>query len=200
MTQIIDNIKKTNDIHLALNYTLSKLEKSIHERNNNLNILSLATIDLEQKPQVRKIVLREFNQRTLRVRFHTDKRSQKFNEIKKNNNISLLGYDFDDRFQIRIEAKADTSLPKKDLKDIWNNMNSNSKECYSIKNFPGENIKSLDHILYYEDSYKMKSFNNFIAIESKIETLDLLFLHHKGHIRAKFTNLNDNLIGNWVAP
>ena len=50
----------------------------------------------------RIVVLRKFNESNLKLNFHTDFRSPKIVNLKKNNNSSFLFYDFKLKIQLRI--------------------------------------------------------------------------------------------------
>ena len=78
-------------------------------------VLQLATTGLDGAPKVRCVILRGVDAERGAVSFFTDARSAKIEEIRHQPRVSLLGYDADAGFQIRLEGKAtmDTEGPEK---------------------------------------------------------------------------------------
>ena len=78
-------------------------------------VLQLATSGLDGAPKVRSVILRRVDAERGAVSFFTDVRSAKIEEIRHQPRVSLLGYDADAGFQMRLEGKAtiDTEGPEK---------------------------------------------------------------------------------------
>ena len=93
MSDIYKSIRENDDLDLALNHALTKIRTAIEGRDDDLHILNLVTIDEKNIPNTRNVVIRDFSEENLTIRFHTDKRSSKISDIKNNNKISLLGYE-----------------------------------------------------------------------------------------------------------
>lgn len=200
MNQLIKKIKDKKDTSFALDYAFTKLAEGVKNRKSHLHLLNLGTVSKDGKPQTRTIVLRYFDSERKIIRFHTDMRSKKIDEIKNNNSISLLGYDNIDKLQIRMECEAKINYSEDFLSDIWSKMNINSKECYSIKKPPGSIINAPQDIDFYSRNIIPKSFENFIVVICNIKNIDLLYLHNEGHIRANYRLINKQFVGNWVIP
>jgi len=147
------------------------------------------------------VVIRDFSKDELTVRFHTDKRSKKISDILNNKNINLLSYDRVDKLQIRINAKAKSINSEEFLLDIWNAMYPMSRECYRVIESPGNEIASLNDIKFEkEDEEGINGFDNFSAILCDINSIEILYLHHAGHLRANYKNNNGKLVGKWIVP
>ena len=85
--------------------------------------------------------------------------------------------------------------------DIWQKMYPMSRECYRVSKSPGEEIKSLSEIKFDEDNESnLIGFDNFVAVECNIKSLEILYLSHVTHIRAKYKNNNGVLKGEWIVP
>jgi pyridoxamine 5'-phosphate oxidase len=78
-------------------------------------VLQLATSGLDGGPKVRGVILRSADAEQGAVSFFTDLRSAKVEEMRHQPRVSLIGYDADAGFQIRLEGKAsiDTEGPEK---------------------------------------------------------------------------------------
>ena len=201
MSEIYKSIRENDDLDLALNHALTKIRTAIEGRDDDLHILNLVTIDEKNIPNTRNVVIRNFSEENLTIRFHTDKRSSKISEIKNNNKISLLGYERKDRLQIRFDAEATIIDSDEFLLDIWKSMYPMSRECYRVIESPGSKIKSLEDIKFEEDDDQgLNGFENFVAVSCDIQSIEVLYLHHEGNLRASYINNNGKLNGEWIVP
>ena len=64
------------------------------------------------------------------LNIHSDLRSEKINQIEKNNNVSCLFYDDKKKIQIRING---TGKIEKSYQPSWNKLTNWSKRCYLSK-------------------------------------------------------------------
>ena len=201
MSEIYKSIRESDNLDLALNYALTKITNAIEGRDDDLHILNLVTVDEKNIPNTRNVVIRDFSEENLNIRFHTDKRSTKISDIKNNNKISLLGYERKDKLQIRFDAEATIIDSDEFLLDIWKGMYPMSRECYRVIESPGSKIKSLEDIKFEEDDDQgLNGFENFIAVSCDIQIIEVLYLHNAGHLRASYTNNNGKLNGEWIVP
>ena len=185
----------------SLNFVLETLEQGAIKRNHDFHLLVLGTIDKDNNPQTRNVVLRKVNISQSLIRFHTDKRSNKIFDIQNNNLVSLLGYDKSNKLQIRIMAKAQIENSQEILSDIWSNMYPMSRECYRVNDAPGKIVSSKDDVFFEEEGAdKMNGFENFTIVNCYIESIETLFLHSSGHLRAKYQNENNQFTGQWLVP
>ena len=195
MSREIPDDHPSLDLKKALNFVLSTLEKGVTERGHDFHLLVLGTLDEENNPQTRNVVLRKVDLSQSLLRFHTDKRSNKILDIKNNNSISLLGYDKSNKLQVRIMARAEIESSQETLLDIWSDMYPMSRECYRVNDAPGKAVSSKD-----EGADKMNGFENFTIVNCYIDSIETLFLHSSGHLRAKYQNENNQFTGQWLVP
>ena len=199
--EIIEKIRSNNDLDLALEYALNKLRKAVKKRNDDLHLLNVVTIGDNNKPNSRNVVLRNFSIENLTIRFHTDKRSSKIKDIEKNEAICLIGYDKKAKLQIRIDADAYIIKDEEILLDIWKKMYPMSRECYRVLKSPGGKIATLSDIKFADDDESnLVGFDNFTAVKCDIKSLEILYLSHQAHIRAKYLNTEGILNGEWIIP
>ena len=199
--EIIKKIRETESLDLALENALNKLKRAVKKRNDDLHLLNVVTINNQNKPSARNVVLRDFSIENLTIRFHTDKRSSKIDDILENKAICLIGYDKKAKLQIRIDADAYLIDDEEALKDIWKKMYPMSRECYRVSRSPGDRIDSLSEVEFDEDKENnLIGFDNFTAIQCHIKTIEVLYLSHIAHIRAKYNNINGILKGEWIIP
>jgi pyridoxamine 5'-phosphate oxidase len=199
--EIVKRIKESDSLELALEYALNKLQKAVKKRNDDLHLLNVVTVDEQNRPNTRNVVLRDFSIENLTLRFHTDKRSSKIIDIKLNKDICLIGYDKRAKLQIRMDAEAYSIDNEEILMEIWQKMYPMSRECYRVTKSPGDKIESLAEIKFNdENDSNLVGFDNFAAIQCNIKSMEILYLSHTGHIRAKYNNDNGILKGEWLVP
>jgi len=199
--EIIEKIRERDSLELALDNALNKLQRAVKKRNDDLHLLNVVTVDEQNRPNTRNVVLRDFSIENLTIRFHTDKRSSKIRDIKLNQDICLIGYDKKAKLQVRIDAEAYLIEDEEILLEIWQKMYPMSRECYRVVQSPGNKIESLTEVNFDEDNESnLVGFDNFVAIQCNIKSLEILYLSHTGHIRAKYNNDNGTLKGEWLVP
>ena len=199
--EIVERIKESDSLELALENALNKLQKAVKKRNDDLHLLNVVTVDEQNRPNTRNVVLRDFSIENLTLRFHTDKRSSKIKDIKLNKDICLIGYDKRAKLQIRIDAEAYSIDNEEILLEIWQKMYPMSRECYRVAKSPGDKIESLAEIKFNdENDSNLVGFDNFAAVQCNIKSMEILYLSHTGHIRAKYNNDKGILKGEWLVP
>ena len=90
-----------NNLNLIFEKIWSVLETGIKPISNNpAHTPALATIDKNNLPQIRSVVLRSVNRAKREIWFHSDIRSSKISDISNNKNASFLIYDPKNKFQM----------------------------------------------------------------------------------------------------
>jgi hypothetical protein len=201
MPREIPNDHPSLDLKKSLEFVFSNLEKGVTERGHQFHLLVLGTIDKDNRPQNRNVVLRKVDMTNSLIRFHTDIRSNKIIDIKNNSSISLLGYDKVNKLQVRLTANAIVEESKEALSDVWSKMYPMSRECYRVKDAPGKVVASRDEVLFEDEGNdKLNGFENFVIINCHISSIETLFLHSSGHVRAKYIYENGAFHGEWLVP
>ena len=201
MPREIPNDHPSLDLKKSLEFVFSNLEKGVTERGHQFHLLVLGTIDKDNRPQNRNVVLRKVDMTNSLIRFHTDIRSNKIIDIKNNSSISLLGYDKVSKLQVRLTANAIVEESKEVLSNVWSKMYPMSRECYRVKGAPGKVVASRDEVLFEDEGDdKLNGFENFVIINCHISSIETLFLHSSGHVRAKYIYENGAFHGEWLVP
>ena len=91
----------------------SLLFQGVKKRKSNFHNLVLNTVDLQNKPDARTVVLRSFSPEDLTIGIHTDNRSEKVEHLKNNNFSCLVFYDDQKKIQLRIRGIANLEKSKK---------------------------------------------------------------------------------------
>jgi hypothetical protein len=167
----------------------------------------LATI-AEQGCQQRTVVLRDVEPEQRRCAFHTDIRSAKIEQIRKQPKLSVLFYDTDSRAQLSVFATGRIHQDDELADRIWQNESEASLKTYFAPDRPGQAKDQQDSNLpsQYVDELPTRSQlesvrPNFAVISCEVQSLDLLLLRSDGHIRCQFQYTDSKLArARWVTP
>ena len=108
----------------------------------------------ENKIVSRVMVLREFNFDNKILRFHTDNRAAKIDDIMKNASSTVIGYDPDLKIQIKMQGQTKVHIDDEVAKMAWNESTPRSKKCYSVK---GGSTKEIED----PQDYDIQDFESF---------------------------------------
>lgn len=152
----------------------------------------------ENKIVSRVMVLREFNFDNKILRFHTDNRAAKVDNITKNSSSTVIGYDPDLKIQIKMQGHTKVHIDDEVAKMAWNESTPRSKKCYSVK---GGSTKEIENPKDYdiEDFTVEDGYKNFAVLIFKFSSLEFLFLKSSGHRRA-IHKWNEGQTSTWLVP
>ena len=118
--------------------------------------------------------------------------------MKKKSNVSLLFDDNKRRVQLRFESIAILHYDNDLSKTVWNNTPLQSRKCYMPPYAPSTKLKEWHPnipIKYLKKDPDIndseKGYKNFCVIELISEKIDVVELHHDGHIRFKINFVKD---------
>ena len=183
------------------------LDKGVKERKHPFHTPVFSNNTNGSFVDSRVVVLRKFDKNNLILNFHTDLRSPKVSELKKNNNSSLLFYDSEIKIQLRIKTRSKINYQNKITRDAWEITNLSSRKCYLTQVSPSSKSSTpTDGIpahLKGVDPSQIESeigYNNFVVIQNQILNIDWLYLSSKGHRRLKiiFDEYSPNF--EWLIP
>jgi pyridoxamine 5'-phosphate oxidase len=205
--ELSDNIVINN-----IAYSLSDLEKDIWNRLVNGAVKSR---DPFHTPSVathsgndislRTVVLRKAVPESKELRFHTDTRSKKWQELIVNPSISALFYDAADRIQIRVKGRAVLKFNNDITFTAWQKTSLSSRRCYLTNfdpsSFTDHPTSGLPENIEQEKFTIEESeigFKNFGIVSIQVQNIDWLWLHHAGHRRAFFDYTDGSY--QWMIP
>jgi pyridoxamine 5'-phosphate oxidase len=193
-------------------YSLADLEKDIWNRLVNGAVKSR---DPFHTPSVathsgndislRTVVLRKAVPETKELRFHTDTRSNKWQELIVNPFISALFYDAADRIQNRVKGRAILQFNNDITAAAWQKTSLSSRRCYLTNfdpsSFTDHPTSGLPENIEQEKFTIEESeigFKNFGIVSIQVQNIDWLWLHHAGHRRAYFDYVSGSF--SWMIP
>ena len=152
----------------------------------------------ENKIVSRVMVLREFNFDKKILRFHTDNRAAKIDNLTKNPSSTVIGYDADLKIQIKMQDQAKVHIDDEVAKIAWNESTPRSKKCYSVK---GGSSKKIENPGDYDiTNFEVEDgYQNFAVIIFNFLSLEFLYLKSSGHRRA-LHDWYDDYSSTWLVP
>ena len=172
------------------------LHSAVKDAGHEYHLFTIATVN-DKVPEIRTVVLRDFNIKKYQISFHTDTRSPKYSQVKSNPAISALFYSTQKRTQLRLHGNATICKDKNLLNTLWSNLNKDSRECYQGEIPPSGNIPKSKII--NDTSSEMSGFENFSRISIEISTIEILRLHHLGHKRLLCDVSKNPIEFQWIA-
>jgi hypothetical protein len=197
-------MSKKIDFYNSLELTLLEAENLIGdgvENSKSMFHTPVLSSFVEKTISTRTVVLREFDSKNRTLRFHTDSRSGKIEELKENSISSVHGYDPDLKVQIRLKGKTSLHIDNEISKKAWAESREMSKMCYSVKDSPGNKISSPEPFDLIKEEIDIElGYNNFAVLHFSYDSLEFLFLKGAGHRRSLFDWSSDQLESSWLIP
>ena len=194
-------LEMNNDIFIKVS---KLLENGAKERDHDFHIMTFCTIGKEGV-EARSVVLRNFDKDKNIIRFHTDYRSPKLDDIKKNPNTVCLVYSYKLKTQLRIKTISSIHYDDSIWNESWDKTGLSSRKCYLTKYHPSSNIEGKDDGLPANLKGKTPTLEqseegkrNFCVVDNKITEIDYLYLKSLGHERMVL-DFNNNK-SSWIAP
>ena len=196
------NLKeKLPDLYSEISETLESAKLILSEAVPNAQTLFhtpvVSTVH-ENKIVSRVMVLREFNFDKKILRFHTDNRAAKIENLIKNSSATVIGYDPDLKIQIKMQGYANVHIDDEVTQMAWNESTARSKKCYSVKG--GSSKEIADPKDYDITNFEVEEgYKNFAVIIFRFNSLEFLYLKSSGHRRA-LHSWDDEYSSSWLVP
>lgn len=169
-----------------------KLEwiKAKTKKNHPYRYFVLGTANTEGLPELRTVVLRDFNAEKMQFVVYTDARTAKLKSLARNPKAELLFYNGPRLTQIRvraelISAEADPELFKK--------QHEGAQKDYTTSLPPGTIIKGIDQVNYTTE-------NHFQKLIFQASAVEYLKLKRPNHIRMLFEKTEKGWESNFLTP
>ena len=146
----------------------------------------------------RVMVLREFDLKDRKMRFHTDFRASKIHHYEEDSSATVIGYDPEIKIQIKLQGNMSIHYDDETTKLAWDNSTPRSKKCYSVK---GGSSKEISNPEEYDikDFEVEEGYKNFAVLVFHFNSLEFLYLKSSGHRRA-IHKWNDEYDSKWLVP
>jgi pyridoxine/pyridoxamine 5'-phosphate oxidase len=156
----------------------------------------------------RTVVLRVVDRDQGTLLFHTDVRSSKVEQIRKDGRVSLLFYDHEQSVQLKIRGVAAIHQADEFAQSLWEAGTPVSLKMYSAPMSPGTQCDSFNHNMAESLLGRLPERNeieagriNFCAIRILVQSAEWLRLSQSGHLRTSFALADGRLLSaGWIAP
>jgi len=148
----------------------------------------VSTVAPDGGPDSRIVVLRRFDPATRLLVFHTDVRSPKVADLRRDSRCGFLFYEPDDRLQLRLRTTATLHYADELARSEFATLPAHNKASYASVTVPGS-VEPADAAFDYPPKPPVDetvAFGHFVAAACVIERADALELHPSGHRRAVF--------------
>lgn len=174
------------------NRAWQELEDFKTKRSGTPGLISLATVDAKNRPEIRTVVFRRVNKALGTVETFTDSDTPKVLEILNNSYVTAMIWQPDNGLQIRLRGNCniltgDAVLPE------WEQIPSGGKRNYGVTPAPGTMIAAPDA---YQ---RIPSPTRLACLTLRIEEMDVVHISKPYDIRAKFRR-SDGWGGEWLSP
>lgn len=184
-----------HDLNEIIPILFSEIQKGLSRKKHPFKNVVLNTLS-NDKPKARWVVARKL---TPEQHFYifTDSRSAKIEELKQNNNCSLLFYYNRQGLQIHFDCMARIHQDNQTTKTYWPGIRGSSYQNYTTSLAPGTPIDDIKkgHELMTEINAQY-----FTVLELYPQRINILQLNKEGHIRAEFENKSNQWVGRFLVP
>jgi hypothetical protein len=170
-----------------------ELETGVSEPDSGFHLLTLASVDLQGKPQARTLVLRAVDREKRTLEFHTDMRSPKWQALAINPEVTVLGYSA--KTQLRLQGTVERHAAHSAIAEAaWRRLSHRTQQTYAGA-APGSDLGS-------PSSNMVNAEDHFGVLIIQITQLDWCLLARENNQRALLSYRSDGALTNskWVNP
>ena len=194
-----------NNLDASLSMAWSLLQHGTTDRRSAFHAPAVASIGVDGAPRQRTMVLRKVDPIKRTLRFNTDARSQKWQELVQLPHVSVLAYSAWDKVQVRLSGFATLDRHSELAERVWTSMRDQSRVAYAQPDAPGATIEAPDGYvppleLRVGDAAATVAREHFCLLTVEVETLDWVYLNLCGNRRAQFRWPDGVLASHWLAP
>ena len=175
-----------DDLDATREHALALLARGVKDRRSAMHTFTVGTVGLDGTPRQRTVVNRGYDAETRTLRFHTDARSPKLDELRRDPRASVHVYDPRAKLQLRMDVRAAIHVADMLRQAAWDATRDFSRECYRVVPAPGDVAESPSAIAFTPGDDPEEGVENFVAVTLRIHALEWLYLAHQGHRRARF--------------
>ena len=196
-----------DDLAGSLSRSWALIEEGAADRHSPCHTPTIASRDRSGAPSMRVMVMREAQRADRRLRFHTDSRADKVDELQEDARTGILLYDADAKIQLRLHGHSEIETHSAAADKAWDKADNYARRCYLAEPAPGTMVPQPTSGLRAElegvkptDEQLAPARPNFSILRVTIERIEYLYLAHQGHRRARFDWTGDRWEGQWLVP
>ena len=152
--------------------------------------MTLAISDQDGVVSQRSVVLRSV-ERDDAIVFYTDQRSHKLRVIGQNDQVSVLFYD--PKIKVQVSCQGAAQVENLEVTDLSNYKLRSTKDYTTILS-PGTSIEDPGDVSFDSDNV------HFAQVRVVLSEISYLKLGSELHVRASFTKINGDWMGQYIVP
>ena len=198
-----------NDLDLSLAEAKALIADGACDRKRSAHHPVVATIGCDGSPSQRVMILRAVDWERRRLRFHTDYRTTKVEELGQRNLASVLIYEPDAKIQLRLAGTATVHTKGAVVDSAWDEATLFARRCYLAEQSPGkispEPLSGLPANVEGRQPTEQEvaaARVNFAALIVEFGEIEWLYLANSGHRRARWQwdSAAADWRRNWLVP
>ena len=177
-------------------HALRLLARGAADRRAAFHTPTLSTIGLDGRPRARTVVMRGLDVAERLIRLHSDVRSDKVAELRRDPRVALVFYDAAAKLQVRAEGIAVVHSGDDVAREAWGRSQPMARAIYAGAVAPGTPAAGPQPADAHADGGEA----NFAVIRCVFDRLDLLSLQAAGHRRLLLRWDGGNRTAQWLKP
>lgn len=199
----MDDAAFYDDLDASLAQAWTRLVRGAADRRSAMHTVQVASLGPDG-PRVRTVVLRGVEPTARTIRFHTDSRSEKADQLLADPRVEICAYDPGAKIQLRLRGTATLHREGSLVDSAWAATGPGSRVCYRAPLGPGTPLSSPGEGDLGPDARTPQDPEQgravFVAVTVEVTRLDWLYLASRGHRRAAFDWTGAGWRGQWLAP
>lgn len=163
---------------------------ALTQRKHPYRFFVLGTVS-NSRPELRTVVLRDYNPDSMEFTIYTDARSSKVYSLNKNESVEILFYNPEKLTQVRVQAQC---VLKEQNDILFKEQALASQKDYTTNLAPGSPIDSLSSVSFLNKEH------HFLKLVFQATQVEYLELKRPVHIRALFKKEKENWSGEFRTP
>ncbi|MEM1383348.1 MAG: pyridoxamine 5'-phosphate oxidase family protein [Pseudomonadota bacterium] len=180
-----------------------RLSRASADRNSPFRQLQLATLSPQGWPEIRSVILRECSPSARQIAFHTDKRSAKFGEIRRDGRVSIHLWDAKPQIQLRLWGQAVAESDERGADAAWDRLVEVQRAVYRGALPPGRVTAGATDAAEAMQKPGAGGVDpgrqHFARVAVTVMRFEWLQLRQGGHRRARF-DWKGAWQGQWLVP
>ncbi len=188
-------------------YSWQQLQAAPSQKDSRFKTFTVATTTPDGAPDARMVVLRQVDETSRILWFHTDVRAQKVSHLRQNPQAVLLFWDEKAQVQLRCRVSTTMHTDGAVADEQWANTWEGSRKMYlsecepgisQPKPYPGFPVHFGEKLPTRDESEVGRT--NFAVVECRVLEMDYVHLSRAGQTRARFEYGGETVIRHWLAP
>jgi pyridoxine/pyridoxamine 5'-phosphate oxidase len=195
-----------HDLSEILDGTWTALADGVAHARDPFHTPTVGTVR-EGSPVIRTVVLRYLDANEGVIGFNTDRRSPKLVDLETTPELAWHLYDRARKLQIRLRGVSTVHVDDDVADRAWDAVTPLGRRCYGQSLQPGTSsddpqvpLPSLESLEDGDPLVLAQCRENFSVVRCRVTDIDWLYLEFRGHQRARFTRVESEWQGRWIAP